>query len=318
MGPKVVYSSKHKLHHPSQEIYDDRKEDYAEKPERIEAILDFLVNKKFGTVISPQSFSPDNIRKIHHPVYIDFLRHRSEELAEGEELFPSYFITDTYIGINKGTYEAAVESANVALTGATEVLDGERLVYALCRPPGHHSEERSMGGYCFFNNAAIAAEVFSKNGKVAILDVDFHHGNGTQQAFYERNDVFYISIHANPRHKYPYKTGYKDEIGAKEGKGFNKNYPLEYGTNDADYLAVLKEAISEVEKFNPDYLVVSLGFDTYENDPICNFKLTIPFYEKMGREIKKINKPTLIVQEGGYAVDALGEMAYNFLKGIFS
>lgn len=315
---KIVYSPKHKQHSPPFEIYDDVKEEYAEKPEGIETIYNFLRQKGVGSVISPGSFSMDNIRKLHHPAYIDFLKKRSGQLRKGEILYPSYFITDTYIAVTSGTYNAAIESVNIVLTGATGILDGEKLAYSLCRPPGHHAEERSMGGYCFFNNAAIAANVLSKTEKVAILDIDFHHGNGTQNAFYERSDVLYVSLHADPRFKYPYKTGFAEEKGKGKGLGFNINYPLKLKTGNKEYLETLKKALRDIAEFNPKYLVVSLGFDTYEHDPICDFKLTIPFYEEIGAEIKTLNKPTLLVHEGGYAVDALGEIAYNFLKGLSS
>lgn len=314
----IVYSDKHKLHAPPLEIYDDSKEEYSEKPGRIESIHKKLTEERFGEFVSPVEFPLDHIKSMHHRAYVDFLKARSEGLKEGELLYPSYFITDTYIAVTPGTYEAAVESVNIALTGAQKVLDGEKLVYSLCRPPGHHAEERSMGGYCFFNNASIAADMMSKKGRVAILDIDFHHGNGTQNMFYERSDVLYVSIHADPALKYPYKTGYVDEVGKEAGLGFNKNYPLPLETGDAEYLPVLKRALQEIQSFNPDYIVLSAGFDTYEKDPICQFKLTIPFYKTIGEEIKALNKPTLVIQEGGYAVDALGDIAYNLLQGLSS
>ncbi|MBP9814922.1 MAG: histone deacetylase family protein [Candidatus Levybacteria bacterium] len=312
----IIYSDKHKLHAPPLEIYDDLKEEYSEKPERIEAIHKKLTEEHFGEFISPLEFPEEVIKSMHHRAYVDFLSTRSRNLKEGEVLYPSYFITDTYIAVTPGTYTAAVESVNIALTGAQKVLNGEKLVYSLCRPPGHHAEERSMGGYCFFNNASIAADMMSKKGRVAILDIDFHHGNGTQNMFYERSDVLYVSIHADPALKYPYKTGYLDEVGKGIGLGFNKNYPLPLETGDAEYLPVLRRALQEVQSFNPDYIVLSAGFDTYEKDPIGGFKLTVPFYEAIGQEIKALNISTLVVQEGGYAVDALGDMARNLLKGL--
>ncbi|HMS22489.1 MAG TPA: histone deacetylase family protein [Candidatus Levybacteria bacterium] len=312
----IIYSSQHKQHAPLFEIYDDVKEEYSEKPARIETIKEKLEQENAGQFFSPSKFPLDHIKKIHHYAYIDFLKNRSRLLKENEVLYPSYFITDTYIAITPGTYDAAVESVNIALTGAQKVLDGEKLVYSLCRPPGHHAEERSMGGYCFFNNAAIAANFLTQKGKVALLDIDFHHGNGTQQIFYERSDVLYVSIHADPKEKYPYKTGFMDESGKGAGEGFTVNYPLPLGVTDINYMSVLKDALSKITEFNPEFIVLSAGFDTYENDPIGGFKLTVPFYEAIGQEIKALNTSTLVVQEGGYAVDALGEMAYNFLKGL--
>lgn len=316
MNLPIIYSNKHKLHVPLYEIYDDVKEEYSEKAARIETIKEKLEQEHAGQFIAPSEFSLDHVKKIHHYAYIDFLNKRSNLLKENEVLYPSYFITDTYIAVTPGTYEAAIESVNIALTGAQKILEGEKLVYSLCRPPGHHAEERSMGGYCFFNNAAIAANFMSQKGKVAILDIDFHHGNGTQQIFYERSDVLYVSIHADPKEKYPYKTGFIDEMGRGIGEGFNINYPLPLGITDSDYMPVLKDALSKITEFNPELIVVSAGFDTYEKDPIGGFKLTIPFYEAIGQEIKTLNISTLVVQEGGYAVDALGDMAYNLLKGL--
>jgi acetoin utilization deacetylase AcuC-like enzyme len=223
---------------------------------------------------------------------------------------------DTYTPIVAKTYDAARSSVDVALTGAKFVLEGEKVIYSLCRPPGHHADCNSMGGYCYFNNAAIAAEYLSEHGKVAILDIDFHHGNGTQSIFYDRADVLYISIHANPEVKFPYSSGFSEEAGRGEGLGFNKNYPLPLGTTNEEYMEVLQRALQDVRNFAPNFLVISAGFDTYEKDPIGGFELTIPFYKDIGQEIAALNLPTLIVQEGGYNVDALGDIAYSFLRGI--
>lgn len=314
---KIVYSPDYKLHNPPKEIYDDVKEDYSEKPERIDSILKTLREKNIGEIIEATKFPDEEIDALHHPAYREFLKTRSEKLSSDEILYPSYFITDTYIAITPGTYTAAKSAVDTSLTATHLIMDGERLVYALTRPPGHHAEERSMGGYCFFNNAAIAANLLSEEGKVAILDIDFHHGNGTQNMFYERDDVVYLSIHADPKVKYPYKSGFVDEIGRGRGEGFNRNYPLPLGTGDAEYMQVLKHAIEDIQIYKPDYLVLSAGFDTFEFDPIGGFRLTVPFYEEIGKEIKKLNIPTLVIQEGGYAIDALGDMAHSLLKGLY-
>ncbi len=318
MNLPVIYSPEHKKHNPEFEIYDGVKEKYVEKPERIESIVEALRAEGLREFILPKSFTRDHIEKMHHFAYIHYLERRCEKIPAEGILYPSFFITDTYAPVVKQTFHVAVQSVNIALTGAEKVRDGEKLVYSLCRPPGHHAERSSMGGYCYFNNAAIAADFLSEKGKVAILDIDFHHGNGTQAVFYERSDVLYVSVHADPMRRYPYKTGFADERGKDAGEGFNKNYPLPIGTSDKDYLPVLRSAIGDVEKFAPDFLVVSLGFDAYEKDPIGGFLLSIPFYETIGQEIKKLNYPTLLVQEGGYNVEDLGKMAVNFLKGIAS
>lgn len=312
---KVVYSDKHIKHNPPYEIYDGVKESYAEKPERILSIVNFLRENGIKT-IPPNNFPVNYISEIHHKAYMKFLKDRSDSLSKDKVLYPSYFIMDTYTPIAQKTYEAARSSVDVALTGARYIVDGDRLVYSLCRPPGHHADKKTMGGYCYFNNAAIAANYLSKHGKVAILDIDFHHGNGTQNIFYDRSDVLYVSIHADPRFKFPYSSGFEDEKGIGEGLGYNNNYHLPLGTTDEQYLIILQKTLKDIQEFSPKFLAISAGFDTYGKDPIGGFKLTVPFYRIIGENIKSLNLPTLIVQEGGYAVDALGKMAYNFLQGI--
>ncbi len=313
----VVYSEDHYLHDPKFEIYDGMKEPYAEKPERLTSIMSSL--KKEGVaVVIPSKFPVSHIENLHQKAYIQFIKNRSEKLEEQAVLYPSYFLMDTYTPITSGTYQAALSSVNTVLTGAQLLIQGERAVYSLCRPPGHHAEHKAMGGYCYFNNAAIAAEYLSKIGKVAILDIDFHHGNGTQQLFFERDDVLYVSLHADPVVRFPYSSGFVEEIGSGTGKGYTRNYPLSLGTNDETYLSVLRAALADVKKFNPDFLVVSLGFDTYEKDPIGGFALSLPFYITIGEEIAALALPILFVQEGGYFVPDLGKMAVNFLHGVQS
>jgi acetoin utilization deacetylase AcuC-like enzyme len=313
---KIIYSNKHKNHNPPFEIYDGVKEPYAEKAERIEAIAKNLRENGIADFVSPKHFPIKNILAVHQKEYLNFLERRSKELKNSEILYPSDFIMDTYTPIVNATFDAAVGSVDIALTGAQLILSGEKTVYGLCRPPGHHADYKTMGGYCYFNNASIAANFLSKKGKVAILDIDFHHGNGTQNTFYERDDVFYVSIHADPHYKFPYGSGYINERGKGKGLGFNKNYPLPLGIKNAQYLKTLHKALNDVRKFNPEFLIVSAGFDTYEKDPIGGFKLTIPFYETIGQQIAKLNLPTLIIQEGGYNVADLGKIAYSLLKGL--
>lgn len=312
---KIIYSNKHIKHNPPFEIYDGAKEPYAEKPERIELIAKYLKEQGFKDFVFPEHFPLKNILDIHKKEYLEFIEKRSKKLKKNDILYPSYFIMDTYTPIVNATYDAAINSVDIALTGAKDILYGEKLVYSLCRPPGHHAGYITMGGYCYFNNASIATNYLSKYGKVAILDIDFHHGNGTQSTFYERNDVLYVSIHADPRVKFPYGSGFVEEKGKGKGLGFNKNHPLPLGTTDKQYLKTLQKAVQEVKKFNPKYLVVSAGFDTYEKDPIGGFKLTIPFYRTIGKQISNLNLPTLLVQEGGYNIEALGKMAYSLISG---
>lgn len=310
---KVIYSQDHLRHDPQYEIYDGQPTPYAEKPARLEVIKKALQSDKRFTFIQPKDFGTRYIDDVHQAEYTDFLKSRSQTLAPGDILYPSYFITDTYAPVVQGTFSAAKTSADIALTGADLLLAGETNAYSMCRPPGHHAEYKSMGGYCYFNNAAIATDYLSAHGRVAILDIDFHHGNGTQNIFYNRADVLYVSIHGDPRGVYPYSSGFRDEQGVGEGVGYTVNYPLPAGTGNQEYAAMLTQALGDVLQFAPDFLVVSAGFDTFEHDPICNFKLTTPFYGVIGGQIAALNIPTLIVQEGGYDVAHLGMIAHTFL-----
>ena len=187
----------------------------------------------------------------------------------------------------------------------------------MARPPGHHAAADSFAGYCYLNNAAIAAQAWTDRGaRVAIVDVDYHHGNGTQQIFYERDDVLFVSIHADPVREYPYFAGYADERGAGAGAGFNLNLPLEAGVTNARYLAILDQALAAIADFAPRFLVLSAGFDTFGGDPIGDFALTADAYPLIGERIAMLDLPTLVVQEGGYAVAALGENAVGLLRGL--
>jgi acetoin utilization deacetylase AcuC-like enzyme len=256
-----------------------------------------------------------HILAIHHKNYVEFFKEKSDAVKKEEAYYPSSYIMDTYTPIMKGTYKAAVEAVNCALTGA-DLLTKEQIVYALCRPPGHHAESNVLGGYCYFNNAAVAAEYLSKKGKVAILDIDFHHGNGTQRIFYDRSDVLYVSLHADPKLMFPYISGFAEEKGIAAGAGFNYNFPLPLNTSNAQYEKVLLEALQIIKKYKPENLIISCGFDTYEKDPIAGLKLTIPFYETIAQHIMSLKLPTLVLQEGGYYVEDLGKIAYSFTKGL--
>lgn len=311
----IVYTDAHAQHNPPEEIYDGTREPYAEAAQRAENIISALRDSNIGEIIEPENYDLQHILRIHQPEYVDFIRNRSAGLGKDEILFPSYFMSDTYAPIVHGTYPAAVRAVDAALSGAEKVAAGEPTVYALCRPPGHHAEHNKMGGYCYFNNAAIAADYLSEQGKVAILDIDFHHGNGTQQAFYERSDVLYVSLHADPAVKYPYSTGFAREQGAHDGVGYTKNYPLPLGTNDDQYVTQLTVALADIAQFDPAYLIVSCGFDTYVDDPICGFGITVPGYRVIAEQIHALGLSTLIVQEGGYNIEHLGEMATSFLGG---
>ncbi|MBI2798197.1 hypothetical protein HYX70_02730 [Candidatus Saccharibacteria bacterium] len=194
---------------------------------------------------------------------------------------------------------------------------GDRSAYALCRPPGHHAGRASFGGYCYFNNAAAAAEFLCEGGqRVAILDVDFHHGNGTQDLFYTRGDVLYVSIHGDPDHAYPYFSGRATELGKSDGIGANRNFPLPTGTSDPAYLECLKAACDEIARFEPAYLVLSLGLDTYVDDQLGDFLLTLGGYEGAATRVGALGIPTVVVQEGGYHLPSLGTSVETWLSGL--
>ena len=222
---------------------------------------------------------------------------------------PGAWCFDTATPMVAGTWGAAMAAADIALTAADLVVGGARAAYALCRPPGHHAGPGYYGGFCFLNNAAVAARALGRLGKVAVLDVDFHHGNGTQEIFWTDAGVQYVSLHGDPDVHYPYFTGGADETGADAGAGTTRNFPLPDGTGDEEYLAALELACEAVDGFGPDVLVVSLGFDTFKADPIGGFRVTTQGYAAIGERIAQLGRPALVVQEGGYAIDALGANA---------
>jgi acetoin utilization deacetylase AcuC-like enzyme len=219
--------------------------------------------------------------------------------------------------IGQHTAVQARKSAALAIDGAKQILDGKQLVFSICRPPGHHATTNFYGGYCYFNNAALAAETLKGRGMVVILDIDYHHGNGTQDIFYLRNDVVYISIHADPSFEYPFYSGGADEIGEGEGEGFNINYPLGAGTDYEVYRPVIEEVVEKIKSFNTKTLIVSFGADAAKGDPICTFNLVPEDYFDIGVKLKSLNIPTLVVQEGGYSDNSvLGPVEEALLKGL--
>jgi acetoin utilization deacetylase AcuC-like enzyme len=336
-----IFPKEHSLHNPPHELLDGILLPPYESPERASLILAAVEQANLGPVIAPRDFGMEPIRAIHSAEYLRYLETIYERwvAAGGSPLAvlpealavrwmnrpsdhpkaaPGYFSFDMSAPIVAGTYPAIVASANTALTGAALLLEGQRSAYALCRPPGHHAGSDLCGGYCFLNNAAIAANYLLNHAparRVAILDIDYHHGNGTQQIFYERDDVLFVSIHADPSVDYPYFLGHADEQGAGAGKGFNLNLPLGEGTGDEEYLATLDLALMTIREYEPEFLVVSAGFDTFDGDPLGLFHLSAAAFPEIGRRIAQLQAPTLIVQEGGYAISALGENVVALLRG---
>ena len=242
------------------------------------------------------------------------------ELPAGRHHQLGAYLFDTATPIVAGTWGAALGAVDVAISAAERVVGGAPLAYGLCRPPGHHAARGMLGGYCYFNNAAIVAEWLRREGggrRVAILDIDYHHGNGTQQLFWERGDVLYLSLHADPARAYPYFSGYAGERGEGDGARLTRNWPLAAGTAFDAYAVALAEALQMVVAFAPDApLVISAGFDTFERDPIGDLALRTPDYREIGRMIAGLRIPTIALQEGGYAVDALGANAVALLSGL--
>ena len=228
-----------------------------------------------------------------------------------------YRALDTSTPIVEGTYAASRAAVDVALTAVDLVLGGDRAAYGLCRPPGHHASRSMYGGYCYFNNAAIAAEAIARatGEPVAILDVDYHHGNGTEQIFWRRGDVLYVSLHAHPDREYPYFLGWPEETGEGPGEGANLNIPLPAATTNEQYLAALDRGLERIADHGGSTLVVSLGFDTYGLDPLGDFALTTEVYHEVGRRAAATGRRLVILQEGGYYVPALGENARAWLRG---
>ncbi len=311
-----------------------------ECPERAEFVLKQVRAAALGEVIAPSKFGLGPILRVHDEQFVEFLStawsewqhagHRGEAIPDcwparrmaqrrpdSIEGKLGFYAMAAETSISEGSWEAARASADVALTAAAHLHRGARAVFALCRPPGHHAARDLYGGYCFLNNAAIATQWLRDHGceRVAILDVDFHHGNGTQDIFYPRSDVFFTSLHADPREAFPYFSGYSDEIGSGAGAGFNLNLPLPGGTDFTAWAAALQVALARIRDFAPAALVVSLGVDTFERDPISSFKLTSTDFRSYGRLIGTLGIPTVFVLEGGYAVAEIGTNAVNVLQG---
>lgn len=313
----VIYSAHHKGHNPDYELYEGVKTAYPEVLDRIEVIAAALrsVGHQF---VTPRSYEDRQLFALHPRHYQDYVRQLSERADSETDCYPSNFIHDTYAPLQHGTYRAARQALSAALTGADRLLGGEELVYSLCRPPGHHAGDVYMGGYCYFNNAALAAHHLRQRGRVAILDIDYHHGNGTQQLFCEQSDVLYVSVHADPTDSYPYTHGFTTETGKGSGVGYTRNIVVPPNCGADAYQAALDQAIRAVADFAPDYLVVSLGFDGYKDDPIAGFGLDIQDYREIAQKVSQLQKPTLLIQEGGYCVEALGELAQVFSEALMA
>ena len=336
----TVYTDDHQLRNVQTELSGGLLIPPHECPARAVYVLDRVRDTSLGAVIAPERHGLEPVYRVHDRQFVEFLSRAWRDWAAtgnaGEAIpdcWPArrmsqrrpdsivgqlgYYAMAAETSIGPGTWEAAQAAADVALTAAARVATGERAAFALCRPPGHHAARDLYGGYCFLNNAAIAAQSLRDKGaaRVAILDVDFHHGNGTQDIFYERADVLFASLHGDPLEAFPYFSGHAVEIGAGAGLGFTLNLPLTSGTGFAGWSAALAVALERIGAFRADALVVSLGVDTYEGDPISFFKLKSDDFRSYGQMIATLGLPTLFVLEGGYAVADIGINVVNVLTG---
>lgn len=325
----LVVNDKHSIHHV-------RERGYVESPVRIESIRKEINKTGLFEEIKPLLFSEDHIRKVHSPGLVNYLKKVCEDLKPGQSVYPyvfpirnaakppkdrsvaaGYYCIDTFTPINKNAYLAAKRAVDCVITASQKLLEEHPLSYALVRPPGHHSEKKVFGGFCYFNNIAVAANFLSEFGKVAILDIDYHHGNGQQDIFYHRSDVFTISIHGHPSFAYPYFTGFDDEKGNGDGTGFNLNYPLPEICTTVVYQETLLKALKKIKAFRPRFLLVSLGFDIGKGDPTGTWNFTASDFYRNGQMIGQLKFPTLVVQEGGYKNVSLGINARHFFKGLW-
>ncbi len=324
----LVVNDLHDIHHV-------RERGYVESPVRIRAILRAIEPTGLFHRIPPREFKESHIRAVHDDAFVDYLKRVCRVVPKGKSVYPyvfpirnaarppvdlpvraGYYCIDTFTPLNENAFLAAKRAVDCSLTAADAVLKGSRLAYALVRPPGHHAERRAFGGFCYFNNNAIAAHYLSAQGRVAILDIDYHHGNGQEVIFAERRDVLTISIHGHPRLAYPYFSGFKDDRGVGEGAGFNVNYPLPEKITTERYRQALQSALGRIRRFNPTFLVVALGYDIGKGDPTGTWTLTARDFERNGEMIGALRLPTLVVQEGGYRTVTLGVNARSFFKGL--
>jgi acetoin utilization deacetylase AcuC-like enzyme len=338
---KIVFDQRQLAHAPKTFIVRGRMQRCPDLPERAEVLL-AAARDAGHEVVAPEDAGPAPLGAVHTPEYLDFLAniHAAwRALPEaGEEVVPNihpnrnmsvrpratvglagYHMADTACPVTPDTWASARASANSAVHAARMVLSGAMSAYALCRPSGHHAYGDMAGGFCYLNNAAVAAEDLRRElPRVALLDVDVHAGNGTQAIFYRRADVLFASIHADPADFYPFYAGYTHERGEGPGLGYTLNLPLPLGTETPEFLLALDRALTEIRTYAPQALVVSLGLDTFEGDPLRGFRLTAEAFTDIGAAIGRLSLPTVLVQEGGYPCDELGGNLARFLAGFES
>lgn len=325
----LIVNDRHDIHHV-------RERGYVEAPVRIGVILNEIGKTGLFQRRDARRFAEKYVRTVHDGDFVDYLRRACAHLPPGKSIYPvvfpirnktrpprdmdmraGYYCSDTFTPFNRNAYLAARRAVDCAMTGAELLLEGHHFAYALVRPPGHHAERRAVGGFCYFNSAAVAAHHLSAYGRVAVLDIDFHHGNGTQDIFYTRSDVLTISIHGHPNFAFPYFSGFEDETGEGEGVGYNVNLPLPESVTVERYQKTLRAALARIVEFRPVSIVLSLGLDTAKADPTGTWSLRAEDFQRNGTLIGAINIPTLVVQEGGYNTRNLGTNARHFFSGLW-
>ncbi|MFZ0390787.1 MAG: GNAT family N-acetyltransferase [Calditrichia bacterium] len=325
----LTVNDRHDIHHI-------RERGYVESPIRINSILKEIDKTELFDRLPVKQFPEKHIKAVHDAQYVDYLKKVCKIIKPGISVYPyvfpirnttrpprelpiraGYFCMDTFTPLNQNAYLAARRAVDCVLTAADQVLSGRHLAYALVRPPGHHAEKHAFGGFCYFNSAAAGAHYLSEQGKTAILDIDYHHGNGQQDIFNNRSDVLTISIHGHPRFAYPYFSGFEDEQGEGNGSGFNINFPLSENMEGEKYRETLKKALNRIRKYRPDFLILCLGLDPAKGDPTGTWSLKAKDFELNGAMIGELNLPTLIVQEGGYNTRNLGINARSFFSGLW-
>lgn len=345
MTVPVITGRGHEGHAPYVEVQGGRRIQGLDRIDRIDRIVTELRRRRGFELREPRHYGAGAVERVHDSELLAFLDLASDRAEEGEEglLFADTFMhaslleesraavdglgfkglfgrycLDTITGVGPGTYSAALEAADAALTGAEEVHLGAPLVVALTRPPGHHVSANLFGGGCFLNNAALATEFLRDSGRetVAVLDLDVHHGNGTQSIFYERADVLFVSVHASPAEHFPLFLGFPDETGAGAGAGWNLNLVLPVDADLMTYRRRLAVGLDAIADFEPDVLVVSLGVDTHREDPSQAARLESDDYERIGADVAELGLPTLVLLEGGYNLDVIGPSVVNWLEGV--
>ncbi|MBU2583372.1 MAG: GNAT family N-acetyltransferase [Alphaproteobacteria bacterium] len=324
----LIVNDRHSIHHI-------RERGYVEAPVRVAAIQREILKTDLFEPMPAREFPDRFIREVHDSGLVDYIKQACAEAPEKKSVYPyvfpvrnatrqpkersvlsGYWCIDTFTPINRNAYPAARHAVDCSLTAAEEVLKGRPLAYALVRPPGHHAEHRTFGGFCYFCNSAIAAHYLSRHGKVAILDIDYHHGNGQQDIFYERDDVLTVSVHGHPSFAYPYFTGFTDERGRGRGAGFNVNIALDEHITPDQHRAAVAQALKRIARHDPDFLVVSVGFDTAKADPTGTWSNEAADFVKLGKMIGAAGFATVVIQEGGYRIRTLGTNARNFFTGL--